>query len=57
MLAHAELLGLLHLFTLFLEKFDYTARVQRDLHVAVGCTGAEIVLDNISLCRLIRVFY
>ena len=28
-LAHAELFGLFHLFTLFFEVFDYTARVQR----------------------------
>ena len=30
--AHAELFGLFHLFTLFLEEFDYTARVQYVLH-------------------------
>ena len=30
--AHAELFGLFHLFTLFLEEFDYTARVQHVLH-------------------------
>ena len=38
--AHADLLGIFHLFTLFLEEFDYTARVQHTL-VAV------VVLDNI----------
>ena len=31
-LAHAELFGLFYLFTLFLEQFDYTARVQRVLY-------------------------
>ena len=29
---HAELFGRVHLFTVFLEEFDYTARVQHDLH-------------------------
>ena len=32
-LAYAELFGIFHLFTLFLEEFDYTARVQ---HVLVA---------------------
>ena len=31
--AHAELFGILHLFTLILEEFDYTARVQHALVV------------------------
>ena len=30
--AHVEHFGLFHLFTLFLEEFDYTARVQHVLH-------------------------
>ena len=30
--AHAEFFGIFHLFTLFLEEFDYTARVQHVLH-------------------------
>ena len=30
--AHAERFGLFHLFTLFLEEFDYTTRVQHVLH-------------------------
>ena len=30
-LAHADLFGIFHLFTLFLEEFDYTARVQHAL--------------------------
>ena len=30
-LAHAELFGIFHLFTLFLEEFYYTARVQHAL--------------------------
>ena len=29
---HAEMFGLFHLFTLFLEEFDYTAREQNVLH-------------------------
>ena len=29
--AHAELFGIFHLFTLILEEFDYTARVQHAL--------------------------
>ena len=29
--AHAKLFGLFHLFTLFLEEFDYTARIQHVL--------------------------
>ena len=37
-LAHAELFGIFHLFTVFLEEFDYTARVQHAL---------VTVLDNI----------
>ena len=44
------------LFTLFLEDFDYTARVQHVLHTT-GCSSVEVVLDSISLSRLIRVFY
>ena len=35
-LADVELNGLLHLVTLFLEEFDYTARVQYVLHTT-GC--------------------
>ena len=35
--AHKELFGLLHLFTLFYEEFDYTARVQHVLHTT-GCS-------------------
>ena len=31
--AHAEFFGLFHLFTLFLEEFDYIARVQHVLHI------------------------
>ena len=31
-LAHAERFGVFHLFTLFLEEFDYTTRVPRVLH-------------------------
>ena len=31
-LAHVECFGLFHLFTLLLEKCDYTARVQHVLH-------------------------
>ena len=54
--AHAELFGLFHLFTLFLEEFDYTARVQHVLHTT-GCSWVAVVLDNISLSRLIRVFF
>ena len=54
--AHAELFGLLHLFTLFLEEFDYTARAQHALHT-IGYSRVEVILDNISLSRLIRVFY
>ena len=30
-LAHAEFFGIFHLFTLLLEEFDYTARVQHAL--------------------------
>ena len=37
-------------------EFDYTARVQHVLHTT-GCSLVEVVLDNISLSRLIRVFY
>ena len=48
--------GLFHLFTLVLEEFDYAARVQHVLHTT-GCSCAGVVLNNISLCRLIRVFY
>ena len=54
--AHAELFNLLHLFTLFLEEFDYSARVQHVLHTT-RCSWVEAVLDNILLSRLIRVFY
>ena len=54
--AHAELIGLFHLFTLFLEEFDYTARVQHVLHTT-RYSLVEVVLENISLSRLIRVFY
>ena len=39
-----------------LEEFDYTARVQHVLHTT-WCSWVEVVLDNISLSRLIRVFY
>ena len=53
---HAELFGLFHLFTLFLEEFGYTARLQHVLHTT-GCSLVAVVLDNISLSRLIRVFY
>ena len=35
--AHAELFGRFHLFTLFLEEFDYTARVQHVLQTT-GCS-------------------
>ena len=31
LLAHAELFGIFHLFTLFLKEFDYTTRVQHEL--------------------------
>ena len=54
--AHAELFDLLHLFTLFLEEFDYSARVQHVLHTT-RCSWVEAVLDNILLSRLITVFY
>ena len=54
--AHAELFGLFHLFTLFLEEFDYTARVQHVLHTT-EYSWMEVVLDNISLSWLIRGFY
>ena len=37
--AHAELFSLFDLFTLILEEFDYTARVQHVLYVhTIGCT-------------------
>ena len=49
--AHAELFGLLHLLTLFLEEFDYTASIQQVLHTT-GYNWVEVVLDNISLSRL-----
>ena len=35
--AHAELFSLFHLFTLFLDEYDYTARVQHVLHTT-GCS-------------------
>ena len=35
-LAHAEILGLFRLFTLFFEEFDYTARVQHVLRGVIG---------------------
>ena len=54
--AHVELFGLFHLFTLILDEFDYTARVQHVLHTT-GYNWVEVELDNISLSRLIRVFY
>ena len=39
-----------------LEEFDYTARVQHVLHTT-GYSWVELFLDNISLSRLIRVFF
>ena len=44
------------LFPLLLEEIDDTARVQHVLRTT-GCSWGEVVLDNILLCRLIRVFY
>ena len=38
-LAHAELFGLFHLFTLFLEEIDYTAKVQHWLQLGGSSIG------------------